>query len=357
MFNKNLKNIKPYVTSDRFTNQKSKMKILLDWNESTTIFSKDFEKEISQTFEKIDLNLYGDVDCKNLRNKISRFTSLHSDQISVFNGSDSALNIVFESVIEHGDNVLKYEPEYSQVDTFIHMKGGQIFRVQSKNVFENEIELLEEVIRNNKIKIVYFSNPNNPSGTKYTSREIEKLVSNNKDTCFLIDEAYVEFCGDSASILINKYKNIIIFRTFSKAFGLAGLRVGYIISCEDNIKQINKIRNGKEVNSVSQVIACKALDYSDDLAMHIKKINNIKRTYFKKFSKIKGMKVINTFANFLIIKHKNNDQVVDYLSSKNILIRNRGNFTGMKNCSRITIGTEDEMEKLYTNLKAFLRNV
>ena len=150
------------------------------------------------------------------------------------------------------------------------MKGGNIYKVFFDNIFSNILNNIDETLNENDVKILYLSNPNNPSGRKVPKNEIEILIRKYSKTWFLIDEAYVEFYGDSLVPLAEKYTNLIIFRTFSKAFSLAGIRIGYIVSNSKNIKIINKVRNGKDVSPIGQHIAILALNYLDDFELHLK---------------------------------------------------------------------------------------
>jgi len=355
MFNRKILELDPYDISDRFGSSITNDRLILDWNESTTIFSKKLDGDLIDILKKIPINYYGDVECKVLRKSLKSYLDVSADCISVFNGSDSAINIVFECIIESGNLVLKNEPDYSQVDTFILMKGGKIVTVSTENIFENNLNKIEKSLNNNQIKAFYFSNPNNPTGKILSFDEVESMVSSFPRTWFLVDEAYVEFTNETLVKLIERYNNIIIFRSFSKGFGLAGLRIGYIISNEKNIFQINKVRNGKEVNSFSQSVAVKALEYLDDLDKHIFEINRTKNWFSNKLSQINGLKVFDTHTNFILISHKRNSDLIDYLRLKNVFIRDRSNLKGMDNCSRITIGTMDEMNILYSLMKDYFR--
>ena len=352
-FNNNCETLKPYLLSNRFKEDNDK--ILLDWNESTKIFSNKLVDDIEKSSIFSLLNFYGDNNCKLLNQKLSNYLSVPKSSISVFNGSDSALNISFECILEFGDIVMKIEPEYSQIDTFITMKGAKIHRSRFGDIFSNNIELINHDLKKQNIKVFYLSNPNNPTGRILSKAEIAGLLEINNEIWFFIDEAYVEFSGNSIVSLTNKYKNLIVFRTFSKAFSLAGIRIGYIISNKKNIEMINKVKNGKDVGSFNQKVATLALEHTDDLKNYIKEMKIIKNKTIEALRFIKGLETIDTDVNYFLIRTKHNSSLVNYLKEKNILIRDRSMMHGMANCSRITVGNMNEMSQLIQNIKYFFK--
>jgi histidinol-phosphate aminotransferase len=356
MFNKKLKNLKPYDVSKRFggTNDE-RPKVLLDWNESTKVFSTKFENKIKNIYKNLDVNFYSDIDCKKLRHSISKYVNCDEDEISVFNGSDSALNIIFESILDPEDFVLKVEPDYSQIDTFIKMKGASIVKINSRNVFEKCIHDIKNALKKKKIKAFYLSNPNNPTGIFYNEEELENLILKFPRTWFLIDEAYADYLGKTFCSLITKNKNVMIVKTFSKAFGLAGLRLGYVVSNKSNIIQINKIRNGKEVNTIAQEVVKLALEHMDEFQIFLEGIRKNKKEFLKNLKTLNGLEIIDTSVNFILIKCNQNEQLVNFLRSKNIFIRDRSKMYGLKNFSRISIGSNEEMDLVFKNIQSFFR--
>lgn len=357
MFSKNYKFLKPYVVSNRFEGGSGKDKIILDWNEATRLFSNSLQNEIKKISSDMALNYYGDISCKNLINDLSEFLEISKENISVFNGSDSAINNIFNCIIDPKDIVLKIEPEYSQVDTFIVMNGARIVNYKDENIFNYNHEEVEKCIQEVNPKAFYFSNPNNPSGRLIKKNYIENMLQNNKKTWFLIDEAYIEFSHSSCLDLIEEHQNLVIFRTFSKAFGLAGIRIGYVLSNKKNINEFNKVRNGKEVNPLGQAIASAALNHKNEFFQYIEEINLLRDTCCFQLNKIKNVKTINTNSNFFLIQSQQNQSMVNYLKKNNIFIRNRDGMHGMNNTSRVTIGTKSEMKNLISLIKKFFCNL
>ena len=350
LFNKKTNELKPYVVSERSFNDDEDW-LILDWNESTYRIDKSLKESLIDFINKGKLNLYGDVDCELLRKKIHDILRIDEFSVTFFNGSDSALNICFESILEIGDDVLTIEPEYSQVDTFIKMKGGVKNSFLLKSIDKPSIDDLNRSLIGKKI--FYFSNPNNPIGYLFSKNEIEDMLIANPSVMFFVDEAYYEFSGSNVIDLISKYSNLIIFRTFSKAFGLAGIRLGYVMSAKDNISMINKVRNGKEVSTVAHLAAITALDNYSLLQNRINEVISIRSWFFDELNKLTNYEIFPSFANFLLVKHERYEEIISKLRDSKILVRDRSSMHMLKNCFRISIGKKSEMERVLDVLKHF----
>jgi histidinol-phosphate aminotransferase len=350
LFNKRTNELLPYVVSNRGIEIDDEW-LVLDWNESTLTID-DYIKEQLQIFiSKGELNLYGDVDCTDLKKQLQNTLGIDESCVTFFNGSDSALNICFEAILDLGDEVLTIEPEYSQVSTFIHMKGGYKSSFFLKNIEKPSIVELNMFLKGKKI--FYFSNPNNPIGFYFTKSEIEQMLVSNPSVMFFVDEAYYEFCGSSVIDLISTYSNLIIFRTFSKAFGLAGVRLGYIISNSQNISVINKIRNGKEVNSLAQFCASNVLRNYHLITRRVEELINTRDWFQHQVEELRGYDVFPSTTNFLLLRHVHCKEIIFALRQNKILVRDRSSMHLLQNCFRITIGTKTQMERVIKVLKQF----
>jgi histidinol-phosphate aminotransferase len=170
---------------------------------------------------------------------------------------------------------------------------------------------------------------------------------------FFIDEAYYEFSGSTVVNLISNYSNLIIFRTFSKAFGLAGIRLGYIISNKYNIEVINKIRNGKEVSSIAQLAASCILENYGLVKQRVNELIITRNLFFDKLNNLSNYEVFPSSANFLLLRHVKSKEIIFALNQCKILVRDRSSMHLLDNCFRITIGTKDEMERVLNVLKQY----
>lgn len=350
IFNKLTNELQPYVVSSRSINSEEDW-LVLDWNESTYKIDNYLKESLAKFINKGELNLYGDVDCTRLKADLRITLGIDESCITFFNGSDSALNICFESILNQGDEVLTIEPEYSQVSTFIHMKGGVKTSFLLHAIDKPSISELNKSLKGKKI--FYFSNPNNPIGFSFSIKEIENMITSNPSVVFFVDEAYYEFSNCSAVDLVSKYANLIIFRTFSKAFGLAGIRLGYIISNKYNIEVINKIRNGKEVSSIAQLAASCILENYGLVKQRVNELIITRNLFFDKLNNLSNYEVFPSSANFLLLRHVKSKEIIFALNQCKILVRDRSSMHLLDNCFRITIGTKDEMERVLNVLKQY----
>ena len=198
-----------------------------DWNESEfPPTNKVFE--VMKSFYRYER--YPDITAKLLKSKLSDYVSLPVDFIEVYNGSDDALKDIITVFVDRETHVLSYQPSYTQVNTFITTNTENYMKVNIKNPLgEHEYDFDYCKVAN----VVYLVNPNNPTGKLLAVEEIEKLLKTYPDTLFIVDEAYYEFAKQSCSYLVVSHKNLIVTRTFSKAFGLASVRLGYCMGHPD----------------------------------------------------------------------------------------------------------------------------
>mgnify|MGYP001320651269 FL=1 len=326
--NRNLDKISPYVISDR---KYSSDMIYLDWNEGYDI-PDEVRKDIQNKLYQFKWNQYPDLTSKVLLDKLSKYTNTDKEFIQVYNGSDSALDHSFRILLNDGDNVIIPAPNYSQINQTITSLGGVIKYC--------DIGRLEETIKTtDNLKIVYLSNPNNPMGYIY---DIKPLVSKYPEIFFIVDEAYYEFSKqysifDSAF----KYPNVIVTRTFSKALGLASIRLGYLTSNSYIISKLSKIKNFKEVNQIAQIAGSSILDNIHLVESGIERMKIIKQGFLRT---IKGVRVYDSHSNFVLIEHPLVSDIISDLKKNNILVRDRSDY--INNTMRITIGQPQNMKTI-----------
>lgn len=350
LFNKRCIDLKPYVVSSRNINDNNDW-IILDWNESSFKLDEILKKKLIDEIQNGTLNLYSDIESSDLILALAEFNKVGKQNLLVFNGSDSALNTSFECIIENSDNVLLIDPDYSQVHTFIHMKSGKINFFKLDQIEKPSTEKLSAAIKGNKV--FYFSNPNNPIGFNFSKEDVEYLVKDNPQTMFFIDEAYSDFSKTSVISLIENYSNIIIFKTFSKAFGVAGLRLGYAISQSENINLLSKVRNGKEINTLAQVSGTFLINNYEMIQKRVDEIINVRDFFYNEVNNLNLFKVFPSEANYLLIKHPEHLEIIKDLKNNKILVRDRSSMHLLSNCFRVTIGQIDEMKKILEILKKY----
>ena len=315
-----------------------------DWNESEfPPTNKVFE--VMKSFYRYER--YPDITAKLLKSKLSDYVSLPVDFIEVYNGSDDALKDIITVFVDRETHVLSYQPSYTQVNTFITTNTENYMKVNIKNPLgEHEYDFDYCKVAN----VVYLVNPNNPTGKLLAVDEIEKLLKTYPDTLFIVDEAYYEFAKQSCSHLVVSHKNLIVTRTFSKAFGLASVRLGYCMGHPDTLSQLRKIRNGKAVNSLAQLCGIAALDDLDYLDSRIDEMNDAKKFFVDNLPH--EYYAVNSQTNFVLLKTPDSKKLLNKMKDNKILIRDRSSFDNLENCVRITIGSKKQIIRVLDVINA-----
>ena len=299
------------------------------------------QREIAQTWQ------YGDPENFELKNALSKKHNVSPSNIVVGEGIDGLLGYLVRLIIEEGDNVVTTDGAYPTFNYHVNGYGGQLHKVPFKNDTEDLDNLLSKVIETSA-KILYVSNPNNPMGTINQPEAIEKLIQNlPKSTLLCLDEAYIDFLTPNLVPNISiKEPNVIRMRTFSKAYGMAGLRVGYAIGEQNLILNFEKIRNHFGMSRVSQAAALAALEDDEFIDKIIKKVELGK----KRISKIvldNNCKFINSYTNFISIDCLKNEvfakNVLENLIKNKIFVRMPYSFP-QNRCIRVTVGLDEDID-------------
>ena len=343
--NRNLKNIKYYLPSDRSQNDET---VKLDWNECNIPFNEDYLNRLRRSIFTVNLSEYPNINNKNLINELSYYCGIDGENIQIFNGSDSALHYIFATFLNPETKVLIYYPTYTQVESYIQLNSNNLNYSYITDLFGNHEYDFNDIENND---LIYITNPNNPTGKIIEPSEIEKLLIKYPNKLFIIDEAYFEFSNKTCVNMVKNYNNLIVTRTFSKAFSLASIRLGYICTNIKNINEINKIRNTKEVNSFAQSLGLTALKNINYVKDRISIINNNKEFFINELKKL-NIEFIDSMSNFVLIKVINSSDLINKLTNQNILIRDRSSFKGLENCVRITIGEYEDMETIIKTIKS-----
>lgn len=298
-------------------------------------------KNLINVMSDIEFNRYPDNDCKDLISKLSDYLFMDKLNITVGNGSSELIELLLKSYIDPGDKVLSFTPSFVMYKSFTEIYNGKFIEVESLDGYVFDIDKMILSWEKNKPKIIFICNPNNPTGYLISKSEIERLLKN-VDALVVVDEAYIEFSEGSMINRINEYKNLVVLRTFSKAWGLAGARLGYMISNEEIINTINLVKSPYSLNKVTQIIGIETLKLKDELYAFVSEVISEREFMYKELIN-SNIKVYKSNANFLYFKEDIN--LFDKLIKKNILIRtfNNGFY-------RVTIGSENE------NL-AFLKSI
>ena len=334
----NIKNMKPYSSArDEFSEVSTDL-IFLDANENP------FENGI---------NRYPDPQQKTLKKLISEIKKIQENQILLGNGSDEVLDLLFRAFCEPNfDNVITLPPTYGMYGVLANLNAVKNIEIPLSKSFEIEIEQILSAI-NAKTKIIFICSPNNPTGNSVNIEDIEKIL-NNFDGLVVIDEAYIDFSENKSWLeKMSKYSNLVIVQTLSKAFGMAGIRLGMLFASLEIILILNKIKPPYNVNILTQKKAKEFLTDATKTQKDIKSILEQKKYLISAFLTINFIeKIYPSDTNFLLLKV--DDAIFRYqqILEKGIVARNRTNDILCDNCIRITIGTETENQKLIDVLKS-----
>ncbi len=322
-----------------------------DWNESLFPPTPRVEIEILKTLGKSTLQNYPDISNKTLLSSLSEYTSLPVQCIEAYSGSDDALRDIFTAFVDESKSVMSYQPSYSQVDTFIETNTDrydkhQIVDPLGKHVYDFSLC--------GSYDVVYLVNPNNPTGKLIPVEQIEEVVCNYPDTLFVVDEAYYEYSDVSCADLVMKYDNILVTRTFSKAFGLAGLRLGYVLGSERTLSGLRKIKNGKSVSSVAQVagVACLSdLNYLQDC---VKQTRESIEFFISEVSNMDDYFCLDSHSNFVLLEVPDVEKFKRLMESNKVIIRDRSYLTNLDRCVRINFGPLEYTKRIVEIMKGKL---
>lgn len=316
----------------------------LDWNESVHPPSPAVRSALADCVLHTELNWYPDVDAVALRTALEEYTGVGMEWIRAFGGSDAALEYVARAFLNPGDTVLWVPPTYDNVRVYVESCGGRLKAARPKSIWRGDPRAISDAVTRD-VRLVYLVNPNNPTGALYTLEQIDDLLRAHPNVAFLIDEAYFEFCGVTAAPFLHAHRNLMIARSFSKAFGLAGLRIGYLMSHPDNLDWIDRIRVGKNTTLLAQVAAIAALGDRGHLLRVIEETRTTMSELAARLEKM-GLEVRTTPANFLLVRVHDPDMVTRALANHLIFVRNRNHEPALEGWLRVTVGTPALIERV-----------
>ncbi len=298
------------------------------------------------------INRYPDPQQKMLKSILSKQKRINENQILLGNGSDEVLDLVFRAFCEPNvDNVITLPPTYGMYGVLANINAIENKEVLLSADFQPNIDDIVKNINANT-KIIFLCSPNNPTGNSFDDQAVLTLLKN-FNGLVIIDEAYIDFSKNESWLQeINDYPNLVITQTLSKAYAMAGLRVGILYASTEIISVLNKIKPPYNINNLSQESALKKLEQST-LNFHVKKIINERKKMVEFLVFIPFVeKIYPSDANFILIKVDDANKRYNQLIENGIVIRNRNNQALCENCLRITIGTKEENEKLMAVLKS-----
>ena len=337
----NIKLIKPYSSArDEFSGEAS---IFLDANENS------FGSPLP-----LNYNRYPDPLQTVLKEKISTIKGVPPKNIFLGNGSDEAIDLLFRAFCEPGtDNVIILPPTYGMYEVCAAMNNVALKKIPLTLDFQIDLEAIEEAIDANT-KLIFICSPNNPTGNSINRNDIE-IVLNNFNGLVVIDEAYINYAKQKTFIPeLTEYLNLVIMQTFSKAWGLAGLRLGMAFAGIPIINYLNKVKYPYNINTSTQQLALEALESVETINNWVKITVDQRKWLTKKLLTLAFIETVYpSDANFVLAKMKNARKVYDQLSAKGIIVRDRSKVILCDDCLRITVGTPEENQQLISELNSY----
>lgn len=300
-------------------------------------------------------NRYPDPHQRALKQQISRVKGIASEHIFLGNGSDECIDLLYRCFCEPGkDNVIICPPTYGMYEVSANINDVAVRKAPLLPDFQLNLAHIETLI-DAHTKIIWICSPNNPTGNSLNRNDIE-MVLNNFDGIVAIDEAYINFAQQKSFIQeLADYPNLVVLQTFSKAWGLAALRLGMAFASIEILETMNKVKPPYNINQATQDLAMQALEEVGQVNDMVKEIVHMRNALADVLLQIPTVsKVYDSDANFLLVKIKDARQVYEFLLTKGIVLRDRSNVQLCEDSIRITIGTEQENTVLVDALAEWL---
>jgi len=339
----NVKKVKPYSSArDEFSGE---AKVFLDANENS------LGSPLTKWY-----NRYPDPHQQKLKAEISKIKNIETANIFLGNGSDECIDLLYRCFCDPGkDNVIICPPTYGMYEVSGAINDVEIRRAELLPDFQLNLELVENLI-DTRTKIIWICSPNNPTGNSINYQDIEVLL-NNFNGLVVVDEAYINFSRQRSLLQeLKEYPNLVVLQTFSKAWGLAALRLGMAFASADIIELLNKIKPPYNINQATQEFALEALQEVGQVNDMIKEIVSMREELSKVFLQIPLVeKVYPSDANFLLVKVRDAVDIYEFLLTEGIVVRDRSKVQLCDQCLRITIGTEKENTLLVDALIDYMK--
>lgn len=332
-----IKVLKPYSSArDEFQGNSGAM-VFLDANENP------FESNV---------NRYPDPQQSQVKTLLSEIKGVSTKNMLLGNGSDEVLDLIFRAFCEPSqDNIITLPPTYGMYSVLANINAVEIKEVPLNDNFQPKVEDILTA-QNSNSKLLFICSPNNPTANSFEAAKIQELIKEFKGIV-VIDEAYIDFSKEESwTNRLNESPNLIVTQTLSKAYGMAGIRLGICYASEEIISILNRIKPPYNVNELTQQKAIEQLTKRDLVKNQIEVILNERATLMSELNSVSFIsKIYPSDANFILVKVDDATKRYNQLIEKGIVVRNRTNQAGCGNCLRFTIGTKEENKILISTLK------
>lgn len=317
--------------------------VKLNQNESPFDLPPGMKRELLEAFFQIDFNRYPSEQPTRLIQAIESHCGVESGSVLVGNGSNELTYTLGMCFVEDGDAVITPTPMFALYESMVRLHGGRPIRVECTEDYRVDTDAVLAAIEQYQPKLTILATPNNPTGLAIPKKDIERIVRAAQGFV-VIDEAYNEFNPEGSSLdLLMKHPNVIILRTLSKAFGLAGLRLGYLVARQEIVSEMMKSRLPFMVDRLAEQVGLLLLRHEDLVRDRVEQIKVYTATLHRELSEREDIEVLPTDTNFILFKTSHDpSELLRKLADEDVLVRNMGGYDQLKGFLRVTSGTPSE---------------
>lgn len=348
--------IKPEVQkAEAYTLQRRTAAIKLDQNENPFGFPESLLEEFWQRVKSHAWARYPDFHHEELTAALADFNRMPPEQILVGNGSNSLIQALLMVTVSRGVAVVIPQPTFSLYKLTVQILSGFPLEVRlNRRDFSLPVERVLDEANRMRARMIILCSPNNPTGAAYPQQQIEEIFAEFPGLV-VVDEAYAEFAAQDFRPLLQKYENLILLRTFSKAMAMANCRVGYLMAHPDIVREIRKAALPYNINVFAEAAALVALAHSAELLQQVQEVVRERDRLLARLRQMTTLRIYPTQANFFLAEFQEPVQeVFAHLLARGILVRNVSSYPMLEQCLRVSLGTPEENEKVAAALQEVL---
>ncbi len=348
-----LSGVKPHVLKvPAYTLHAYEAEIKLNQNENPFDFPDDLKEEVYRRFKDRQWSRYPDFVPDSMRQCLADFAGWRKGGVLIGNGSNELLQAALMVLVDGGTKVAIPSPTFTVYALISTVLGAEVIRIPLSPDMSFDVDALISRSEESGAGVLIVNTPNNPTGSVLKKEGLRRILEEFSGHV-LLDEAYFEFWGQSGLELLQQYPRLIITRTFSKAMGMASLRVGYLLAHEDLVEQISKAKLPYNINQFSLTAAEVAVQHADRFRSAIEQVLKERKRLGEELSRIDGIKIYPSEANFFLIEVPLEPATVfEALYRQGILIRDVSSYPMLSQCLRISVGTREENDRLLSALRA-----
>jgi len=329
-------------------------RIKLNQNENPYDLPEPLKRKITEALQEIPWNRYPRLGSPDFRNRVGDWLELDGSQVMVGNGSNEILLAVMNTLLEPGKQMVTIEPTFSLYQHYGELFGAKVNACRLRERFTFPVEQIVRMINQERTALTVLCSPNNPTGSVISESGLRKILGAG-DGFVLVDEAYLDFCEQDFNPLLKEYDNLILTRTFSKAFAFAAGRFGYGLASPEFVEQVYKVLLPYNLNGLTEAAAGLLLDHEEWMEPVISEIVSERDRLIHRLNEIQGVEAFPSQSNFFLIRPEcDSDRLYNRLLDRGILIRDVSHYPGLENYLRISTGRPEENRQVISTMQEIL---